>query len=77
MLNDKGRKIVKEKRGNQVEESNHYYNMDEEDISRFDNDWRNLDNRLKFNENHQKYLKGGYQEAPKQRALGLGYEPRN
>lgn len=30
MLNDKGRKIVREKRGNEVEETNHYYNIDEE-----------------------------------------------
>jgi hypothetical protein len=27
MLNDKGHKIVKEKRGDQVEQTNHYYNL--------------------------------------------------
>lgn len=30
MLNDKGRKIIKEKNGNGIEETNHYYNIDEE-----------------------------------------------
>jgi hypothetical protein len=36
MLNNRGRKIVKEKKGDQVEETNHYYNIDEEDVHRFD-----------------------------------------
>ena len=31
MLDNKGRKIVKEKIGNNVEETNHYYNIDEEE----------------------------------------------
>ena len=30
MLNDRGRKIVREKIGNNVEETNQYYNIDEE-----------------------------------------------
>lgn len=30
MLDNKGRKIVREKRGNNIEETNHYYNIDEE-----------------------------------------------
>lgn len=29
MLNDQGRKVVKEKRGDNVEETNHYYNIDD------------------------------------------------
>lgn len=30
MLNDKGRKIVRSKAGDNVEEDKHYYNIDEE-----------------------------------------------
>lgn len=40
MLNDRGRKIVREKRGNNIEETNHYYNIDEEEGHQFNNDWR-------------------------------------
>ena len=43
MLNDKGKKVVKEKRGHQPEElTNHYYNMDEEELARFDQNWHGV-----------------------------------
>lgn len=48
MLNDRGRKIVREKRGNDIEETMHYYNIDEEEASAFDNDWRRADKNMKF-----------------------------
>ena len=57
MLNDRGRKVIKEKRGNDIEETNHYYNIDEEEAAHFDNDWRNMDRGMNFLENHQKHLK--------------------
>lgn len=57
MLNDRGRKIVREKRGHDIEETNHYYNIDEEEAHHFDNDWRQADSNMKFLENHQKYMK--------------------
>ena len=43
MLNDKGRKVVKEKRGNEEEEmTNHYYNMDEDELDSFDRNWHGV-----------------------------------
>ena len=36
MLNDKGRKIVKERAGGQITNYDHYKNMREEDASEFD-----------------------------------------
>ena len=42
MLNDQGRKVIKEKRGNNVEETNHYYNLDEGEVDRFDNRWQGV-----------------------------------
>lgn len=57
MLNDQGRKIIKEKRGNNaVEETNHYYNMDEEDVGRFDQGWQGANQQMKFLENTQKAM---------------------
>lgn len=56
MLNDKGRKIVREKNGNNYEETNHYYNIDEEEAGHFDSNWRQADQNMKFLENHQKYI---------------------
>lgn len=48
MLNDRGRKVIKEKVGNNIEETNHYYNIDEEEVGQFDNDWRRVDGETKF-----------------------------
>jgi len=39
MLNDKGRKIVKERVGNQMNSHEHYKNIREDDIDHFDNQW--------------------------------------
>jgi hypothetical protein len=55
MLNDRGRKIVREKRGGNIEETNHYYNIDEEDAQMFDEEWRNNDRRMNFLENSRTY----------------------
>jgi hypothetical protein len=52
MLNDKGHKIVKEKRGNDVEETNHYYNIDEEEARDFHSNWRQKNDEMKFLQNH-------------------------
>ena len=35
MLNDRGHKLMKEKKNGQVEESHHYFNLDEQDVGRF------------------------------------------
>ena len=43
MLNDRGHKIVKEKRGNEVEETNHYYNIEEDEVQNFHQNWKNTD----------------------------------
>ena len=77
MLNDQGRKIVKEKKGNnEVEEvTNHYYNLEENEAQRFDQNWRGMDKEMRFLENHQKQLQGLAGDS-KQRQLGLGYDPR-
>ena len=79
MLNDQGRKIVKEKRGNnEIEETNHYYNMDEEDAGRFDQSWQGVIQKMKFLENTNNMMKGlpyqGGSRREDQRALG--YDPR-
>lgn len=50
MLNDRGRKIVKEKIGNNYEETNHYYNIDEEEANKFDDDWKKEDRNQRFTE---------------------------
>ena len=52
MLNDKGRKMVKEQRGNQGEEmTNHYYNMEEDELDSFDRNWQGVNQETKFLEN--------------------------
>ena len=72
MLNDQGRKIVREKRGQNIEETNHYYNIEEEEAPRFDHDWRNADTNMKFLENHSKYMKSlGNSRRPQE----ISYEP--
>lgn len=64
MLNDRGRKIVRERRGNEIEETNHYYNIDEEEAHIFDNDWRRTDSNMNFLQNHQQYIKSlGYRNS--------------
>ena len=52
MLNDRGRKMVKEQRGNGPEEmTNHYYNLDEGEAESFDQHWQGVNRETKFLEN--------------------------
>ena len=74
MLNDQGRKIVREKRGDQVEETNHYYNIDEEEGSTFDSNWRKRNEETKFLDRHQKLMQG-IGNGPQNRQMELGYTP--
>jgi hypothetical protein len=71
MLNDKGHKIMKEKKvGGEIEHSNHYYNMNEDEADRFGQNWKSTNNEMKFLENHQKYMQSltnGHGYAPQQR----------
>lgn len=46
----------------------HYYNIDEEEATTFDNDWRRADQNMKFLENHQRYLQ--MPEQPPTRGIG-------
>lgn len=48
MLNQQGRKIVKEKRGNDIEETNHYFNIDAEEAPTFDANWERVNRENKF-----------------------------
>jgi hypothetical protein len=77
MLNDRGHKVVKEKRGEQVEQTNHYYNLEDHESDRFHQDWRTANSDLKFLENvgraQQSIGNGQYQQ---ERLRGIGYEPR-
>lgn len=57
MLDDKGRKFVKEKRGDQDEEmTNHFYNMEEAELDSFDMSWEGVNKETKFLENATKAL---------------------
>lgn len=56
MLNDMGRKIVREKRNGQVEQTHHYYNIDEQQSRAFDDRWEQVNRQNKFIENHGRYL---------------------
>ncbi len=48
--------------------------MDEEDVGRFDQNWRGVNQNMKFLENHHKMMQGlPYREQPQ---LGLGYQPQ-
>lgn len=56
-----------------MEETNHYYNLDEEEVSNFDGRWHGVERDTKFLENTQKAMQGlpyRGQEGPRQ----LGYE---
>ena len=76
MLNDRGHKVMKEqRRGGEVEQTNHYYNMDEEDVGRFHQDWGSRNQETKFLENVSRHAQQlPYYEQSGNRALG--YEPR-
>ena len=58
MINNKGRKIIKDKGPNgEVEEKRNYYNMDPDDD--FDQEWNNMNRQIGFRENIQKLGYGG------------------
>lgn len=59
MLNDQGRKIVKEKKGNDIEVSNHYYNMDEHQAEEFNSRWDNANRDFGFQDKYRKYITNG------------------
>lgn len=61
MLNQQGRKLVKEKRGNQIEETNHYFNMDPDQVPQFDANWERVNRQNNFLEENGRYL--GYQNC--------------
>lgn len=77
MLNDKGHKVVKEKRGDQVEQTNHYYNLEDHEAEHFHQNWSTANRDLKFLENvgrvQQSIGNGNHQQ---ERLRGIGYEPR-
>lgn len=56
MLNNQGRKIVKEKRGEEVEETHHYFNIEEEQAREFDRNWEQVNQQNKFLADHGRYL---------------------
>jgi hypothetical protein len=70
MLNEKGRKFIKEKKGSEIEETNHYYNIDQEEAREFDEKWNTVNQQQGFLEEHGRYL--GYRNSG-QRAIG--YDP--
>ena len=75
MLNDKGRKIVREKRGNGPEETtNHLYNLEDNEVQGFDNNWHGVNRETKFLDNAQKAIRGyqGNQGRQQNRQLGYG-----
>ena len=46
MLNDKGRKVVKERIGDQMNSHEHYRNIREEDAHHFDQQWGQMSSQL-------------------------------
>lgn len=52
MLNGQGRKVVKEKVGNQMNSFDYYKNMNELDGDHFDNQWSNMAKQLGFQSNN-------------------------
>ena len=48
---------MRQKRGGDIEETNHYFNIDEEEAHNFDNDWRAKNDEMKFLDRHQNYMK--------------------
>ena len=49
MLNDRGRKIVKERMGENQRNFDHYKNMHSNDVHNFDEDWNRVAGQLGFN----------------------------
>jgi hypothetical protein len=77
MLNDRGHKVVKEKRGDQAEQTNHYYNLEDHEADRFHQDWGTANRDLKFLENVGRVQQSiGNGQHQQERLRGIGYEPR-
>ena len=84
MLNDQGRKVIKEKLGNQMNSYDHYKNMREEEASQFDQQWQSMagqmglrthtmNNALGYGaENYNN--RGGSIRGGSHAARGIGYE---
>ena len=49
MLNDRGRKMVKERVGGNQRNFDHFKNMHGSDVAGFDQDWNRVANQLGFN----------------------------
>ena len=62
MLNDKGRKIVKERVGHQMNSYDHYKNLRDEEASLFDDNWHKAAHDL------------GLKTSSMNNRLGYGYE---
>jgi len=52
MLDDEGRKYVRERNRNtgEISTTNHYYNIDESKQSEFDRNWNSYNNKIGFME---------------------------
>ncbi|CDW73116.1 UNKNOWN [Stylonychia lemnae] len=76
MLNDKGRKVVKEKLGDQMNTYEHYKNMRDDEGSQFDQQWNQMSNQLGFksgsSNNRLGYDNGRMNNSMQQRNLGSG-----
>ena len=76
MLNDRGHKLMKEKRNGHVEESHHYFNLDEQDVGRFHEDWGRRNKETKFLENVGQRMQELQYAQPSQQSRALGYDRR-
>lgn len=60
MLNDRGRKVIKEKMGNnQYNAFDHYKNMNTNDAPNFDQDWNRVAEQLNFRPSYGNALEYG------------------
>lgn len=73
MLNDQGRKVVKEKLGNQLNSYDHYKNLREEDAPTFDQQWNQMANQLGFRSNAMSNALGYGGENYMNRGAGRNY----
>ena len=56
--------------------TNHYYNMDEEEVPRFDRNWQGVNRETKFLENAQRAMQGLPGGREQVRQLGYEQQPR-
>jgi metal-dependent amidase/aminoacylase/carboxypeptidase family protein len=59
MLNGQGRKVIKEKAGNQFNSYDHYKNMGSDDFQNFDHEWNRVAGQLGFKPNSNALEYGG------------------